>query len=513
MPNWIEVATLEELAEQKGREVWVNGRPIALFKDGGRVFALEDHCPHREGQLSDGWVKNGEAICPLHGWNFDLATGISPYDPRDRVATYPVRVEGGRVLIDADAVEPLPRATFAGYQGRYKRWAQDARGHEWVRRLAKGLGPKVEAMGSPLAEKTPTGWDRYRLLPAQLAATPKLKSEPVSTETVIGPDAGQPLVLALPAFVSHMSYGALSPEAKVALAKGAADAGTAIGSGEGGMLPAEREAAALYILEMASGYFGWTDEAIGRADALEVKLGQSAKPGLGGELPAAKVTPEIAAVRGIAPGTPAHSPARFLDLKNADDLRARVAQLRRQTGGRVPIGVKFVASRLEDVEVALTLEADYLTIDGFGGGTGAAPTDVRDHFGRPLDQILPEARALVDAHNQTARRRVSLVAAGTIRTPSDVIKALALGADACALATASLFALGCEYYRACNSGACPVGIATQNPDLRARLDPDTAARRVENFFRGTQAALSTYLRVLGLDSVSELGREHVAAVA
>ncbi|GEM90800.1 glutamate synthase-related protein [Oceanithermus desulfurans] len=516
MPNWTPVARFNELEDGKGREVRVNGRPVALFREGSRVHALDDRCPHREGQLSDGWIKNGEAICPLHYWNFDLATGVSPYNPHDRVATYPVRVDNDTVYVDAEAVDPLPEATFQDYQARWKRWRQDARGHDFVRRLASGKGAAVEAMGSPLAGNltgaSVSGWDRYRLRPAQLARAPKLEDEAVSTETVIGPDAGRPLVISLPAFVSHMSFGALSREAKVALARGAAKAGTAIGSGEGGMLPDERKAAKRYVLEMASGYFGWTEEAIRQADAIEIKLGQSAKPGLGGELPGAKVTPEIARVRGIEPGTPAHSPGRFPDLASADDLRARVRELRELTGGSIPIGVKFAASRIEDVETALTLDIDFITLDGFGGGTGAAPSDVRDHFGLPLDRLLPEARRRVDAHNQRGERRVSLIATGTLRTPTDVMKALALGADACALATASLFALGCEYYRACNSGGCPVGIATQDPELRGRLNVETAAEQVAAFFAGTRRALETYLRVMGLSSTAELDGSYVERI-
>ncbi|ROR32069.1 glutamate synthase-related protein [Inmirania thermothiophila] len=514
MPRWIAVCALDDLEEDRGREVWVNRRPLALFLHRGRVHALEDRCPHREGQLSRGWVADGDAVCPLHCWNFDLETGISPYDLHDRVAVYPVAVRDGVVHVDADAVPPLPEAVFAGYQGRFRRWRQDARGHYEVRRLAKGMGPAVEAMGSPRAggPAPAAGLDRFHLRAAQLARAPLLEDEPVSTEVVIGRGAARPLRLALPVYVSHMSFGALSREAKIALARGAAAAGTAIGSGEGGMLPEEREAAALYILEMASGYFGWNEASLARADAVEIKLGQSAKPGLGGELPAAKVTEEISAVRGIAPGTPAHSPARFPDIDGPEALRARIAWIRERTAGRIPVGIKLAANDPEDVRAALALEPDFITVDGYGGGTGAAPVDVRDHFGMPLVQILPVARELVDAHNAASARPVSLVATGGLCTPVDVIKALALGADACALATAALFAIGCEYYRACNSGECPVGIATQKPELRARLDIATASERLAAFLDGSRRRIETYLRVMGRRSVAELGPEDLIRI-
>jgi glutamate synthase domain-containing protein 2/nitrite reductase/ring-hydroxylating ferredoxin subunit len=507
MKDPTKVCKLSDLQEGIGHEGVVNGRPLALFLHQGRVYALEDRCPHREGQLSRGKVDKGDAVCPLHGWNFDLKTGISPYDPRDRVPTYPVELRDGEVFVDAAVVPPLPDTTFAGYQGRWRRWEQDARGHKEIRRLAKGLSPQVEAMGAPARELCgPCGFDHFHIRAAQLERLPRLEREPVQSQVRIGEGAGRPLELALPALVSHMSFGALSREAKIALARGSAEAHTAIGSGEGGMLGAEREAAGIYILEMASGYFGWREEVIARADAVEIKLGQSAKPGLGGELPGGKVRGEIAEVRGLAPGSAAHSPSRFPDIENGEQLAERMEWLRSLDGGARPLGIKLVANDVAaDVTAALELMPDFITIDGFGGGTGAAPADVRDNFGMPLVMALPEVRRLVDVHNRKhPQRPVSVIAAGGVRTPADIVKAVALGADACALATAALFALGCEYYRACGSNGCPVGIATQDPNLRRRLDVDTGARRVAGFFSGTRTAIETYLRIMGYAALAEV---------
>lgn len=509
MPDWQTMCQLDELPRDAARAFFVNGRPVALFRHNDQVFALDDRCPHREGQLSGGHAENGKAICPLHGWDFDLATGISPYNPHDCIATYPARLTNdGQVQVDAAAVPPLPEETFAGYQGRWRRWDHSGdRGHYAVRRMAKGKPPLVEAMGSE-PEALPVGmdWSHFRLAAAQLDRLPRLAEEPADTAATLGPGAGQPLALALPAFISHMSFGALSREAKIALARGAAEAGVAIGSGEGGMLPAERDAAGAYVLEMASGYFGWHEEAMARADAFEIKLGQSAKPGRGGELPAHKVTEEIARVRGLAPGTAAHSPARFPDIDSAPALGERIAEIRERFPGR-PVGIKVAANRVTaDVAAALALDPDYITVDGFGGGTGAAPVHIRDQMGLPLVRALPVARHLITAHNaEPATRPVSLVAAGGLRTPTDVTKALALGADACALATAALFALGCEYYRACDTGRCPVGITTHDPELRARLDVDTAAQRVTRFFTGMQGMLEEYLRAMGHADAGTLG--------
>jgi len=501
--SWQNICKVEDLVEGKGNEAFVNGRPIALFLHLDKVYALDDRCPHREGQMSRGTIENGEAICPLHGWNFDLETGISPYNPHDRLATYPVRIVDGRVEIDASAVPALPAATFDGYQGRWRRWAHDARGKIEIRKLAAGKSPAVKAMGAKAPAPGPVvDFDHFHLRAAQLARLPKLAEEAVDTSVTLARGAGNPLRLALPAYVSHMSFGSLSREAKIALAKGAAMAGTMTCSGEGGMLPEERAVASLYVLEMASGYFGWNDDSMGKADAFEIKLGQSAKPGLGGELPAAKVTEEIARVRGIETGTSAKSPARFPDLHNLDAFAERIASIRERYPDK-PIGIKLTANDVAgDVAAALSLQPDFITIDGFGGGTGAAPAHVRDEVGMPLIMALPLARRLIDAHNAASKRPVSLVATGGIRTPADIMKAIALGADACALATAALFALGCEYYRACSSGNCPVGVATQSPELRDRIDGDVAAERVGNFFNGTRKMLEDYLRILGHTNLS-----------
>ena len=505
MSSWQQVCNVGDLAVDKGKEVFVNGRPIALFLHQDKVHALDDRCPHHEGQLSQGRVENGDAICPLHGWNFDLETGISPYNPNDRIDTYPARVVEGRVEVDASAVPPLPAATFDGYQGRWRRWSQDARGKAEVRKLAKGKAPEIGAMGAePLNPGSVPDFDHFHLRAAQLARLPRLTNEPVETAVTLGPAAGKPLHLALPAYVSHMSFGSLSREAKIALARGSAMAGTMTCSGEGGMLPEERAAAGLYVLEMASGYFGWNDDSMAQADAFEIKLGQSAKPGLGGELPAAKVTEEIARVRGIEPGSAAHSPGRFPDLNDLAAFGERIATMRQRYPEK-PVGIKIAANHVEqDLEVALALQPDFITVDGFGGGTGAAPLYVRDHVGMPLVMALPIARRVVGAHNARSDRPVSLVATGGIRTPADIMKAITLGADACALATAALFALGCEYYRACNTGNCPVGITTQSPSLRDRVDPDVAAERVGNFINGTRQVLEDYLRLMGYARLSEV---------
>ena len=511
--GWTRVCELADIEPGRGVVRLVNGTEIAVMRDGDRVFALGNLCPHRGGQIGDGHVEDGKAICPLHAWDFDLQTGISPFNPADSLPTYPARIRDGAVEIDAERVPAAP-ARPRVYLGAWTRRGATDRGMYLVHHLAEGGGPFVEAMGSERNEpgmhaRPYPSYDEIVFRPAQLDRLPVLGDVPVETSVVLGTRARKPLALDIPLFVSHMSYGALSPEAKEALARGASAAGTAIASGEGGAHPRERDNASRYIFEMASGYFGWTEENIGRASAIEIKIGQGAKPGLGGTLLGSKVTAEIAAVRGVTPGTDVHSPAHFPDINSKADLARRVAEIKEMTGG-VPVGIKFAAGDVErDVAAALECGADYITIDGLGGGTGAAPVHVKDNVGIPSAFGLYRARRYLEAEGVTD---VQLVATGGFRAPNEMAKALALGADAVALATASLMAIGCQQYRACHSGGCPVGIATQNPKLRDRLDVQESARRLTEFFLGATGMMVDFARVCGRRRLADLNRTDLATL-
>jgi glutamate synthase domain-containing protein 2 len=297
-----------------------------------------------------------------------------------------------------------------------------------------------------------------------------------------------------------MSFGALSREAKIALARGSSALGTAIGSGEGGMLESERDYARHYIYELGTASFSHVESSIRAADAVEIKIGQAAKPGMGGHLPADKVTDEIAAIRNLEPGEDSISPSRQPDIASRDDLRRKVEGLRELTGGR-PIGVKITAGRIEkDLEFLLSSGPDFVTIDCRGGGTGAAPTVVKDNVCLPAIYALRRARRFLDEK----RSPVTLCVTGGFRDSSDIAKALALGADAVALATASMIAIGCQQYRICHTGRCPVGIATQDPQLRARLLIDKSVERFVRFFRVTADELRTLARLSGRNDVHDL---------
>ncbi|MCU0303651.1 MAG: glutamate synthase-related protein [Thermoanaerobaculales bacterium] len=344
-------------------------------------------------------------------------------------------------------------------------------------------------------------WDEILICGAQLATLPLNADEPVSTATVIGPKAATPLVIDTPVYVSHMSFGALSREVKIALARGSAAVGTAMCSGEGGILPESLAAAHRYIFEVIPNRYSLTDHNLRAVDAVEIKIGQSAKPGLGGHLPGDKVTAEIAAIRGFPPGVDITSPSRFPDIRDADELRAKIDWLRQATGGK-PVGVKLAAGRIEaDLAVALAAGPDFVTIDGRPGATGAAPKVVKDAAAIPTIYALARARRFLDDHGADG---VSLVVTGGLRTSSDVAKALAMGADAVALASAALMAAGCQHYRICHTGRCPVGVATQDPELRARLDVERSARRVANYLGALTRELGDFARLTGRDDVHSL---------
>lgn len=366
-----------------------------------------------------------------------------------------------------------------------------------IRKLAETGTGEV----SPMRTQKPfPDWDLILFKGAQLSRMPLNEDEPVSTKTVIGKTARQPLELDLPAYVSHMSFGALSKEAKSALARGSRLAGTAICSGEGGLLPEERREASRYIYELGTAAFSHKDENIRQAEAVEIKIGQAAKPGMGGHLPKEKVTDEIAKIRGLPPGEGSISPGRHIGLESREDLKAEVARIRELTDGK-PVGVKFSAGHIEgDLEYALFAEPDFITIDCRGGATGAAPAYVKDNVCLPPIFAIHRARKYLD-HVGSA---VTLCVTGGFRDSADIAKALAMGADAVALATASMIAIGCQQYRICHTGKCPVGIATQNPELRSRLDIGQSATRLANFLNGTRKELENLARINGRSSIDAL---------
>jgi len=366
-------------------------------------------------------------------------------------------------------------------------------------------GP-MAAMG--VARPNLPNWDDIQIMVAQLARKPLMEDIEVGTELIIGPEAKKPLQLSMPMFVSDMSFGALSEEAKTAMAMGAELAGTGICSGEGGMLPNEQQANSRYFYELASAKFGYNEESLTHVQAFHFKCGQGAKTGTGGHLPGNKNTGRISEIRGIPEGISAVSPPTFSDLNTVEDFKKFADRVRVVSGG-IPIGFKLSAQHIEkDIDFALAAGADYLILDGRGGGTGAAPRLFRDHISVPTIPALARARHHMDKVG--ASGRVTLIITGGLRTHTDFIKALALGADGVALANSAMQAIGCIGARICNTNLCPAGIATQKPELRKRLKVDIAAQRLNNYLRASTELMQVMARACGHTHLNDFNPNDIA---
>jgi glutamate synthase domain-containing protein 2 len=371
--------------------------------------------------------------------------------------------------------------------------------------------------------------DDLTFLPASLTRIPlEGYREKCVTTTVLGTrNAEQPIELEIPVMITGMSYGALSFNAKVALARGAAAAGTSTTSGDGGMLPAERENSKKMVVEVLPSRYGANVHHLRQADGIELTIGQGAKPGTGGLLLGTKVSPEIAAIRDLPPGVDQRSPARHPDFLGPDDMIIKIEELREATDWKVPIFVKLGATRVfDDVKLAAKCGADVVVVDGMEGGTAASPELLQDHTGIPTLAAIAEARRALEDLGLFGI--VQLVAAGGIRSGVDVAKALALGADACYIGTAALIALNCnralyldDYEKLgtrpgvchhCHTGRCPVGITTQDPELMARLPIEEAAQRVTNFLIAMTLEVQMIARACGKANIHDLDPDDLRAL-
>jgi glutamate synthase domain-containing protein 2 len=403
---------------------------IIRWPDKDEVSVLYGRCLHRGALMSDGHVDGDNLICGLHNWDYSFKTGVSSYNADERLHRFSSWVEDDKVWVDEDEItawaednpQPYDRDS---YQGLYKdiHGAAEEPHTQYIQYLAEhglskvGHHGRVSAMGVP-RDQLPK-WEDIQILTAQLHKVPLLDDAPVGTQVIIGPNAKKPLILERPLFVSDMSFGALSEEAKVALSMGAELSETAICSGEGGMLPEEQAANSRYMYELASARFGYSMDKVKKCQAFHFKCGQGAKTGTGGHLPGNKVKGKIAEVRGLPEGESAISPARFPDWEHIDDYRKFADEVRAATDG-IPIGVKLSAQHIErDIEAALQIGVDYIILDGRGGGTGAAPLLFRDNISVPTMPALARARRYLDSKG---RSDVTLVITGGLRLPADFIK-------------------------------------------------------------------------------------------
>ena len=501
----IAIKKWSELGDRSPVHALVAEVDLVIVRYDDTVTVLYGRCAHRGALMADGYVDGDNLICGVHDWDYRLDTGVSEYNNSETLPRFNAWVEDGQVWVDEDEIRawaelhPQPYKRDS-YQGVYQdpSGTRDEPYVKYIRKLAdEGLskvghhGPAA-AMGVP-RDQLP-GWEDLQLVVAQLHSLPLLDEEAVGTELIIGPRAKKPLHLDIPLFVSDMSFGALSEEAKLALAKGAELAGTGICSGEGGMLPAEQAANSRYFYELASARFGFSWDKLEKVQAFHFKGGQGAKTGTGGHLPGDKVKGKIAEVRGLREGEPAVSPARFPEWTRLDQYREFAAEVRERSGG-IPVGFKLSAQHIEkDIDAALEIGVDYIILDGRGGGTGAAPLIFRDNISVPTIPALARARRHLDSSDAAD---VTLIITGGLRHPADFCKALALGADGVAVSNAALQAIGCLGMRACHTNNCPVGIATQKPQLRARLPEDIAAQRLARFFSAAVELMTVLARAAG----------------
>src|SRR5277367_2365865 len=380
-----------------------------------------------------------------------------------------------------------------------------------------------------LRERRWATFDDLTFLPCSLTRIPlEGYRERCSTKTVLGTRfAKKPIELDIPVMITGMSWGALSYNAKVALAKGAAWAGSSNTTGDGGMLQAERENSRTLIYEVLPSRYGINIHHMRMADAIELTIGQGAKPGTGGLLLGSKVSGRIAEQRDLPVGVDQRSPARHPDFLGPDDMIIKVEELREATDWQVPIFIKLGASRVyDDVKLAAKAGADVIVVDGMEGGTGASPGIFQDHTGMPTLAAVCEALAALEECGLYGE--VQLIIAGGIRDGVDAAKAMALGADAVYIGTASLIALNCNKpiyeadYRAigaaphachhCHTGRCPVGITTQDPELMKRLDIEQGAERALNLLRAMTLEIQMLARACGKSDVHHLEPEDMAAL-
>ena len=356
-------------------------------------------------------------------------------------------------------------------------------------------------------------FDDLMILPSQLTRMPiDTYREDCETRVVLGGRfAKNPIVLETPIMIAGMSYGALSKEAKIALAKATKLVGTVISNGEGGILPEELENSYRQSIQMLPSRMGFTKRSLEIADMIEVLYGIGAKPGLSGHLMGEKITEDISKMRQIPIGIDLHSHPRTGDAFGADDMVVKMQQLREITNWETPIFCKIAAGRVrDDVKIAIKIGFDGIILDGCQGGTGAAPVMASDHLGIPTMPALVQAVRTME--EMGVKDEMSLIVSGGISDGSELAKALAIGADAVAIGTSAMVAMGCRVCMDCQAGKCAFGIGTQDPDLRSKLDIDEAAERVANYIKGMTAEAILLAKAAGKTKLKNLEREDLRAL-
>ena len=382
-----------------------------------------------------------------------------------------------------------------------------------------GSNPARSTMTNQIKPNTASGhsqktgqisWEDLIFLPAQLAKRPvDYFKEKINSSTIIGKRSKKPIKIGIPLVNAAMSFGALSKNAKIALAQASRLANTIANTGEGGMLPEERKSAKFLIAQYSTGRFGVDEKYLQSADAIEIKIGQGAKPGQGGLLPAEKVTAQIAKIRKVKMSQNLHSPAAHPDIFSINDLKKKINWLRKLTGNK-PIILKLGAGDVEeDIKLAVQANPDIIAIDGLEGGTGAAPKVMLDQVGLPTMAALVRARKVLDK----LKAPQELWIGGGIRNGADAAKALALGADIVFLGFSLIEAMGCIKCRQCYLGKCPLGIATQEPKLVAKLDVKKTAQKIAGFLLAETENIKMIAGATGKNDVYKLNKNDLRAMS
>ncbi len=396
---------------------------------------------------------------------------------------------------------------------RKKRRGESAEFHRIMTEIkdVSALGrSETVAMGS--RKELPFRLSDLHFVPAQVSKIPLDAEEQVESRTVLGPSSKRPLTASTPIMITGMSFGAVSQKVRIVIARTAKETGCLFNSGEGGYLPEVLDHASHRLIgQYATGRFGASVENLRRVSAVEIRFGQGAYPGYFSLLPGGKITDRIAEVRGVDKTQDSVSPTHHPDMVTSEQVKEKVAWLKDLTNG-APIGAKIGCGNVEeDIEALVLAEVDFISLDGFGGGTGATERFIRDNVGLPIVCALPRADKRL--RELGVRESVTLIAGGGLRTSADFARCLSLGADAVYIGTAALMAINCQQYRICFSNLCPTGVTTQMPSLVEQLDVEEGTRRLSNFIRVMTEEMKFISRAVGKKDLHHLNKQDLVSMS
>ncbi len=484
---------------------------------GGRIIILGDSGERVGEDMTGGEILVGGEVHSL-GSDAELADGDAAEldEVREFLDRYQIKFKGtfkrvvnaGKKLRYATSERQMRSIPFFSFSGKSDYWNPKIQEDIFI----KSQIGRYRIRGYGGARELPHLSDlAFRSDLSRVGADPDVVSKVEMHTRIGGLNGAKPLELSMPVMIAPMSYGALSRSTKQAVGMASTLSGIAENTGEGGMSDAQRNAAKQLIFQCLGGRLGWNIHDMKRANGLEIYISQGAKPGFGGQLMAKKVTPELAAIRGIPAGIDLRSPSRHPDILGADDLVIKVEEFREATGYRLPVSVKLGAGRIrDDIKIAVKDGFDFVELDGMQGSTGAGSAEVMEYVGIPTIAAIVEAVAALEEIGR--RQDIELVLMGGLRDGVDAVKALCLGADAAAFGTSTIIAGGCIACMQCHVGQCVTGIATQDPEHEKRYKPSVEAENIHRFLESVRWQIAAITQALGYTDVRELGREDLVAL-